>query len=182
MKEIQWKTIPGYEGYYLVSENGDVWSIRRGKKLRPTKDKHGYLYFVLSVNGNRKTMKAHRLVALAFIENPLNKPTINHLNGIRSDNRVSNLEWATQKEQANDPLTYANTVRLSKSTDYYAMGSKCNFMRKRTAVYRGEVLIGIYPSLKEAAAKNHANYSKASECANGSRKKTGGLRFEFYDR
>ena len=182
MKEIQWKPILGYEDHYLVSENGDVWSVRRSKNLKPSTDKHGYLYFVFSVDGVRKTMKAHRLVALAFIENPLNKPTINHLNGIRSDNRVSNLEWATPKEQANDPLTYANTIRLSKSTDYYAMGSKCNFMRKRTAVYRNELLIGIYPSLKEAATKNHVNYSKASECANGFRKKTGGLKFEFYDR
>ena len=182
MKEIQWKPITGYEDYYLISENGDVWSIRHNKKLRPTTDRYGYLYFVLSVNGTRKTMKAHRLVASAFIENPLSKPTVNHLNGIRTDNNVSNLEWATQKEQANDPLTYANTIRISKNTDYYAMGSKCNFMRKQTAVYRGNSLIGIYSSLKEAATKNNVNYSKASECANGFRKKIGGLRFEFYDR
>ena len=173
------KPIQGYENEYQVSDTGEVWSIRRNKCLKQATDKYGYRYVVLSVSGERKTLKTHRLVASAFIENPLDKPTVNHLNGNRSDNRVTNLEWATQKEQLRDPLTYRNIMLLSKTTDYYAMGSRCNFMRKHTAVYRGDVLVGIYPSLKEAATQTGANYSKASECANGHRKSTGGLRFEF---
>ena len=174
-----WKPIQGYEDEYLISDRGEVWSVRNNKCLKQNTDKHGYRYVVFSVNSNRKTIKVHRLVASAFIENPLNKPTVNHLNGNRSDNRVTNLEWATHTEQLRDPLTYQNIIRLSKTTDYYAMGSICNFMRKQTAVYRGNVLVGIYPSLKDAATQNGANYSKASECANGHRKSTGGLRFEF---
>ena len=177
-----WKPIPGYENEYLVSDEGEVWSIRRNKALKPNTDRYGYLYVVLSVCGKRKTLKIHRLVASAYIDNPLNKPTVNHLNGNRSDNRVSNLEWATPKEQVNDPLTYEKIVQSSKNTDYYAMGSICNFMRKQTAVYCGDVLIGIYPSLKEAAEQNGTNYPKASECANGHRKSVGGLKFEFYSR
>lgn len=177
--EVKWKPVPGYEGYYLVSNNGEVWSIRRMQKLRSATDKYGYSYFVLCVGGARRTVKAHRLVALAFIDNPQSKPTVHHKNGIRNDNRVDNLEWATNREQLRDERTYQNLLMLANETDFRAMGAKRDFGRKRTAVYRGDKLLGTYPSLKEAVAQNGGNYTKASECAKGKRKTTGGLKFCF---
>ena len=173
MKE--WKPIPGYEELYLISTEGEVYSTRTGRILKPAKDKYGYLYFVLCVNSKRATVKAHRLVAHAFIENPCNKPTVNHLNGKRDDNRVENLEWATVKEQANDERTRQNAMKVVAKTDYRAMGAKRNFGRVKTAVYRKGELVGIYESLKEAASTNNLNYSKASMCANGKRKSVGGM-------
>jgi len=168
-----------FDGYYSITNDGRLYSIRNNKFLRPSMDKFGYLYYVVSIHGVRKTAKAHRLVAQAFLPNPQKKPTVNHKNGIRTDNRLENLEWATIKEQAQDPLTRKNVLAVVAATDYQAMGARRNFGRKRVAVYNGDILLGYYESLKLAAQKHNANYTKASECANGHRKTAGGVRFAY---
>lgn len=123
MKNIcEWRKTFIFPDYYSVSENGAVRSERNGKILKPATDKYGYHYYVLCVEGKRHTIKAHRLVAMAFIPNPENKPTVNHKNGIRTDNRVVNLEWMTNKEQSNDPLTRQHLLADSITRDYKAMG------------------------------------------------------------
>ena len=167
------------QGLYEVTDDGRLFSCRSEKYLVPDKDRYGYLYYVVSINNVRMTLKAHRLVAQAFIPNPQNKPTVNHKNGIRHDNRVENLEWATAKEQYADPLTFENNRQVKMKTDYRAMGSLRNFGRRKTAVYKDGILLGVYDSLKEAATVYNKSYSKASECANGLREKTGGLKFCF---
>lgn len=111
MEEI-WKDIKGYEGHYQVSNFGRVKSVERYKDNHGTKQlvkehilkqsenqKGGYLKVDLWKDGKSKTLYTHRLVAQAFIENPLNKTTVNHINGNHKDNHVSNLEWATPSEQ-----------------------------------------------------------------------------------
>jgi hypothetical protein len=170
---------PVLGGYYCAADDGQLFSIRNDKFLRPTMDRYGYVYYVVSIHGKRITAKAHRLVAQAFIPNPLDKPTVNHKNGKRSDNRVENLEWATVPAQTHDPNTTRNRQLVVQRTDYQAMGARRNFGRKRVAVYDGDALVGVYGSLKIAAAKHETNYSKASECANGRRQMTGGVRFAY---
>lgn len=81
-----------------IRENGRV-DNRKGKKLKSAYDRYGYKRVVLSSKGERHTYLVHRLVAKAYIPNPENKPTVNHINGKKDDNRVANLEWATQSEQ-----------------------------------------------------------------------------------
>lgn len=94
---------------------------RKGRFLKPVKDKYGYLRITVSKNGTRKSFFVHRLVAQAYIPNPENKPTINHINGIKTDNRVENLEWATHKEQKTHSIKHhlcdANLESLKKANE-----------------------------------------------------------------
>lgn len=106
-----WKPIPGYEGFYEISSHGSVRSVDRnitykdgreyfykGKTLVPRVDRVGCKYVHLYINGKRRAFTIHRLVAIAFIENIENLSDVNHIDGNRLNNRVSNLEWCTHAE------------------------------------------------------------------------------------
>lgn len=106
-----WKDIAGYEGYYQVSNYGRVkslkrWVLSKNNKKMPVKekilklqnDKDGYKTVELNKNSKGIHFRVHRLVADAFIPNPENKPEVNHINGIKYDNLLENLEWNTDLE------------------------------------------------------------------------------------
>ena len=117
MKEI-WKDIKGYEGYYQVSNFGQVRSVDReivnegnrgksktshykGRILSAGERNKGYLMVVLTKNSKMKSFAVHRLVAQAFIPNPNNYPQVNHIDENKTNNRVDNLEWCTCKYNVN---------------------------------------------------------------------------------
>ena len=97
-----WKDVVGFEEYFQVNETGEVYSKRSNKILvQSTHKKSGYKVLSSRIGGRRGKaicLKVHRMVAEAFIENPDNKPFVNHIDGIKVNNDISNLEWVTAKE------------------------------------------------------------------------------------
>jgi hypothetical protein len=100
---IIWKPVVGYENLYSINTLGEVRSLKdcQGKyqqKLLTSRVRAGYLSVTLYKEGIRKDKCIHRLLAESFIDNPNNKLCVNHINGIKTDNRIENLEWVTHKE------------------------------------------------------------------------------------
>ena len=175
------RSIEGYEGFYSVSDIGTVRNDVTGRILKPAFDKYGYLYHVLCVNGNRKTVKVHRLVAKAFIPNPDGKKTVDHINAVKTDNRAENLRWATNKEQANNPHNIEAHLNSICPEIFRYYGKLHNYNRKRVSVLKDNQLVGEFDSLKEAANAVGANYTKASEVAHGKRNMSNGYVFRYIE-
>jgi hypothetical protein len=124
-QEEVWKDIPNYEGYYQISNLGRVISLTRivldkngvaknikSKAIKSTLNKYnGYLTIAPCVNSKNKQLYVHRLVLSAFTNNPFNKKFVNHKNGIKTDNRLENLEWVTPSENS----IHAVEIGLSKT-------------------------------------------------------------------
>lgn len=129
-----WKDITDYEGFYQVSSFGRVRSLdrevvrsrpghtshsilKRGKPKRPSDGGHGYLIVALSKDSISKTVRISRLVCAAFNPNPKNLPFVNHIDGVKTNNRYSNLEWVTMDENAahaaENGLTRGKAVTVS---------------------------------------------------------------------
>lgn len=123
----EWKDIVGYEGLYQVSNYGNVKCVGRGNARMivqrvGTKKNGAYMLLNLNNDGVYKTKKAHRLVAEAFIPNPDNKPTVNHKDGNKQNNKVSNLEWATWSE--NNFRAFKIGLRVPNVDNVKIRGSK----------------------------------------------------------
>jgi hypothetical protein len=114
MNQEIWKDIEGYDGLYQVSNKskvrvldrycktrGDGLALRKGRVLKPSLTPKGYLKYTLYKNGKSKNMLEHQLVAKSFIDNPRSLIMINHINEIKTDNRICNLEWTTYKDNNN---------------------------------------------------------------------------------
>lgn len=151
---VIWRDVPGFEGKYQVSNTGLVKSLPRQKMIRTrsgicyqnvkerilktSPDKDGYLQVLLS-NGGRKMgggvlcRKVHKLVALAFLPNPLNKPMVNHKgkDGDKTNNHVDNLEWATHVENEAHASKYGLKARGSDFSTAKLSEEDIPIIRKR---------------------------------------------------
>ena len=114
-KEI-WKDCKGYEGKYQVSNFGRVWNVNNQKYLKPWISKGGYyLVNLMSKNGKIKHELIHRLVAIAFIDNPCNYPQVNHKDEDKTNNCVDNLEWCSRQQN----VLHSYKLGLRKSIQEY---------------------------------------------------------------
>jgi hypothetical protein len=175
MKEI-WRDIQGYEGYYQVSNYGRVKSLERyvcagsGNRyrqemlLKVSPRGSGYVGTILHEHSIKTNFSVHRLVAQAFISNPKNKPCINHKDGNKLNNNVSNLEWVTYKENT----AHAWKFGLNKPVTKPVLMSNVN----------DEPLL-VFDSLVEAKRQTGIDDSHISHCCNGKRKTTGGYKWSY---
>jgi hypothetical protein len=114
------------DSVYEISHNGIIKNSKKGTIVRTRKEKDGYLIVNLWDTLKGKTFKVHRLVAECFIENPENKPQVNHKNSIRDDNDYKNLEWVTIKENVihGVEVGFINLDTLAKARDEYLLTDK----------------------------------------------------------
>lgn len=217
MEEI-WKDIDGYDGRYQVSSIGRIRSLNyrgtgRSLLMKLCNDKDGYhiiSLFSTDERGRRyKSFRVARLVGLAFIQNQDNKPEIDHINGIRTDDRVENLRWVTRKENDNNPICLRKKSERTRGTKnpMYGKIATEEYRRKLSESHRGikhnetwrhnsakglwkkvvqmdtdGKVVKIWDSIKEATESVGATNGKISSVCNHypGRKTCCGYKWEFW--
>lgn len=129
MNAVEWRPVHGFEGLYEVSNRGEIRSLERDLTLKCGKVRHyksvnlsggvdgkGYLTVNLTNGKTKKTFRFHRIVAEAFIPNPNGLPQVNHKDGNKLNNNVSNLEWCTDFENKQHARVHGLSARRDKRT------------------------------------------------------------------
>lgn len=173
---------------YTIDETGNVFSIRKNKYLKQTINRNGYCKVTLQKDKYRKMFSVHRLVAQVYLKNYSNTLQVNHINGIKTDNRVENLEMVTAKENMQKAVEIGlfdkckeiqrkNAIKNNLGK-YHILASES--AKKRVAKYdKNNNLIQVYNSISEASRKNNINITSISYSANGKRKTGGGYIWHF---
>lgn len=207
----EWKPISGFEHEYMISNLGRVLSlpktiIHRGREsftrhkfLNPSIGGDGYYRVCL----NGKFYRLHRVIATAFIPNPEGKPCIDHINAIRTDNRIENLRWVTHKENMNNPINrdFQKANSLGRKQSSATIEKRISKLRgkKRTKEQRvalrqsliekkgrsvsqydlNHKLIATYPSISTAHEHTGITASLIHACCNNRQKTSGGFIWEY---
>lgn len=146
------KLAPYYN--YEVNINGEIF--KNGKSVKQYTDKYGYLRVNVTISGVTKLKLAHRIIAEVFIPNSENKTQVNHVNGIKTDNRVENLEWVTLYE--NRAHAVANDLHKFQLIEVFKNGKS----------------MGVFKGSYKAAKKFNLDPSAVIKCSNGKYKTTKG--------
>jgi hypothetical protein len=170
-----WKDIDGYDGYYQVSNYGRIKNANKGTYLKQQTNRFGYKRVKLFKNNKGKEYAVHRLVALAFIENPENKPCVNHINFDKTCNIAENLEWCTYEE--NNKWSMVNG-RKAMRPEWLEKICKT---RKTKAVVGTNIKTGekVYFKSIRATKEIGADPSDVSRCCRGLKESSGGYRWSL---
>ena len=175
----QWKDIEGFEGLYQVSNMGRIKALKREipnpknpEKVRVLKEHimkcqldNGYVKTQIYKDGKKKTIKVHREVASAFIPNPENKPTVNHIKeDEKSNNCVSNLEWATHSEQLKHGTYIQRNVESNRKSGFKGVQKMKEVNSKKVLCITTKK---VFNSVREAAEFYGIDSSGLSKCCRG---------------
>lgn len=182
MQEI-WKDIAGYEGLYQISNLGNVKSLNYNhtgnpRLLSPKNHHTGYKLVMLCKNGHKENKTVHALVADAFIPNPEEKPCINHIDGNKGNNTVSNLEWATLSENTR------HAIKSNLRADTYMRGMKGSLSPIKKPVLQCDKsgkIIKKWSCISEAARYFQCSPSTIINCCAGRIKSCKGYLWKYED-
>lgn len=215
-----WKDIVGYEDYYQVSNKGRVMSKDRRIKscspngriikgiLRKPLIVRGYMSINLQdKKGGKSTRNGiHVFVAQAFLPNPNNKLEVNHINGVKSDNRVENLEWCTRQENVrhaidtglhkHQPMSESTKAILREKAKHYtqlkdwkkinkdrvremALFASLSMVKKVNQINIDGSFVKEWFSMADASIATNATPRGISRCAKGKQKTSGGFKWEY---
>ena len=161
-----WKNIEGYEGKYQISNTGKVKSLKNNLILKQSKDKHLYCRVRLYKKSTGETIGVHRLVAKAFIPNTNNLNVVNHIDENPQNNNIENLEWCTQKYNAN--YGNAQVKRLkTRIKPLIAVDVKTGFIKEFNCI--------------NDAVRNKFYYRFINQCLQGNKEKYKGFKWYYLD-
>lgn len=166
-----WKDIKDYENLYLINNVGEIKSSITNKILKQYTPKNKYSLVSLYKNKEKTVFRVHRLMAENFIPNPYNLPQVNHINGIKTDNRVENLEWCTQEYN----LRHARDSGLNKFIVNSKLGgeaSKLKLQKGVVGVVDGEDVFK-FNSAHDVERELKIHQSSVWQCCVGKRKSAG---------
>lgn len=170
-----WKPVVGYEGLYEVSNLGNVRSLNYNHTNKPKLLKQDLCnnnnLRVTLYNRTKKRFLVHRVVAEAFIPNPYKKPEIDHINTIRTDNRVENLRWVTHTENMNNPITHTKSIN---SKLYYTYNMKAVIQTSKDGTFIQE-----YKCTREAERATNIDHTSINKCCKGIYKTAGGYIWKY---
>lgn len=163
MSEVEtFVKIEGFENYE-VSNLGKVRNMKSGRILKPYLNNYGYLKHCLSEHNKKKYIFLHRIIAIAFIDNPEEKPCVNHIDENKLNNDLSNLEWCTVKENN------IHGTRTKRAAEKH--------FKKVIQLDLNDNVLNEFESIKQAEQKIGALARNISSCCNGKRKSAGGYKW-----
>lgn len=164
--KLEWRIVKEYNRYE-VNQNGEIRHINRRHILKPQKNKNGYVYVTFNIQGQRKHFAVHRIVANAFVPNPLNLKEVNHKDYNKENNCANNLEWISSS--ANKIHAYKkeqNHYSRSKKVEQYSLEG---------------ILIKTFNSITQAAQEMNCCKSAISNCCLGRTSSSQGFRWKFVE-
>ena len=163
MSEVEtFVKIEGFEKYE-VSNLGKVRNIKSGRIIKPFLNNSGYLLHCLCENNKKKNLLLHRIIATAFIDNPEEKPCVNHIDENKTNNDLSNLEWCTVRENI------IHGTRIKRSSEKH--------FKKVIQLDLNDNVLNEFESMKQAGQETGIDASSIGKCCNGKLKSAGGYKW-----
>lgn len=168
---------------YIIYEDGRIWSKYYEKFMNGNIGTKGYLQIWLTCkDGKKRYFMKHRVIAYYFIPNLENKPQVDHINTIKTDNRVENLRWVHQSENNRNPITNERMRNAQKGNEQIKKATEVAAIKNKKRVYMytldGE-FEKMYNSVKDAANECGCFAQNISACCNGKKKQVKGHKWYY---